>query len=131
MVRDSSPVGQSRSPFDLVGLGILVVTAAAAACGGDDNSNATTPAPDGGDDGALSPDTGDATKPEWGLLRRPSNTTCFAPPRDTSSETVKLEWVFQNVRPTAPTELVKAPAGIPGVSLYVLEKAGRMLAIDV
>jgi uncharacterized repeat protein (TIGR03806 family) len=44
---------------------------------------------------------------------------------------VKLDWVFQFIRPTNPTELVKNPlAGAGGTGFYVLEQAGRMLMVE-
>lgn len=67
--------------------------------------------------------------PTWGLPSRPVNTTCFAPPRDTSSAKVKLEWVFQTVRPTMPTEVVASPAALTQAELFVLEQGGRILGL--
>ena len=97
--------------------------ASAVACGvGDVAAPGQPPRPtDAIEDAGGGPDG-----PRWGLETRPSNTTCLAPPRDSSAAAIKVE-LLNDLRFEHPTELVRAPTGS---TFYLLEQAGRVLTFQ-
>lgn len=107
---------------------LALATAVVVACGDDgvDPPDPPLPTADSGVDG---PGPGPDAAPAWGMPSRPSNPTCLAPARDASNAKVKLEWVFQTIRPQQPTEVIAAPKEFPTLALYVLEQRGRVLGI--
>lgn len=112
----------------------LVVAGAADVVGacGDADPPALAPALDAGvgsDGPALDGPAPDAPPP-WGISSRPTNASCFAPARDTADAKVKLEWVFQTIRPEQPTEIVAAPKGLASLTLFVLEQRGQAIGIN-
>lgn len=96
----------------------------AVACGvGDVAAPAAPPLPlptvDDAGDGA-------ADAPRWGLEERPTNPTCLAPPRDSSTAAIKIE-LLNDLRFDRPTELVRAPTG---GTFYLLEQLGRVVTFQ-
>ena len=98
----------------VLGFALALATSAAlvASCGGDDAPNGSNPP--GGDGGPGADGTlPDGAKPperaEFGLDTRPSNTTCKAPARPSTTTPVAFQRVFQNVNLSYPMAMQQMP----------------------
>jgi uncharacterized repeat protein (TIGR03806 family) len=101
-----------RSQRDLVCAAICALTMTA--CGGSGGSDSGSPPP--------------PPPPSSGLDARPSNKTCIAPDRPTSTLTVAVQRVFPSLTFTSPVALLQAPGD--SSRWFVVEQAGRILAFD-
>ena len=111
---------------------ILAGMVFAPACGGDSKSSrASIAAPDegGGETAARTQERPPPTPAEFGLDRRPSNTTCRAPARPPAGAAVKLEPVFQGV--TLDTAMALAQAPGDRHRWFVAQRGGLVVSFPV
>jgi uncharacterized repeat protein (TIGR03806 family) len=96
---------------------VLLCTLAATGCGGGGGGGSTPPSP-----------PPPPPPPSSGLDARPSNTSCIAPDRPTTTATVALQRVFPSLTFSSPVALLQAPGDAS--RWFVIEQAGRVMVFQ-